>query len=116
MKNKNCPNCGAPYDVNLNNCPYCGTCYFDMSCIDFEECKSLYLKLKINMNGKPMYITQKVIPRMGDITMNTETTDICGRYGEIIKRVVSSKTMTTNISFDAICDNNGSLYIINTKE
>ena len=22
--NKNCPNCGAPYDIGLNKCPYCG--------------------------------------------------------------------------------------------
>ncbi len=29
-ENRNCPNCGAPYDLNLNKCAYCGTSYFDL--------------------------------------------------------------------------------------
>lgn len=101
---RNCPNCAAPYDTQLNTCPYCGTSYFDMSCIDFEECKPVYLKLKTKIGNNTVYITQKVIPRMGDITMSTDTVDITGRYGEVINRVVSNKSMTTNVSFEAVCD------------
>ena len=43
---RNCPNCAAPYDVNLNKCPYCGTNYFDISCIDIDSFEPFYLKLK----------------------------------------------------------------------
>lgn len=46
MANRNCPNCAAPYDVTLNKCPYCGTSYFDMSCIDIDNHKPFYLKIK----------------------------------------------------------------------
>lgn len=35
--NKNCPNCGAPYDIQLNKCPYCGTSYFDLSALDLTN-------------------------------------------------------------------------------
>ena len=28
---RNCPNCGAPLEAEVNKCPYCGTSYFDFS-------------------------------------------------------------------------------------
>lgn len=107
----NCPNCGAPIDVETNKCKYCGTSYFDLSCIDFEDCKPVYLKIKVNMNGEPAYITQKVIPRLGEITFNTEYKDVQTTGFPI--RVVTGSNMTTNILFEAIQDfNNDSLYTI----
>lgn len=104
MNKRNCPNCGAPYDINLNICPYCKTSYFDMSSIDFEYGKPMYLKLKINMGNKPAYITQKVIPRLGDITISTDTSDTTDYMGNTINRIVTSHTMVTDISFEAVPD------------
>ena len=57
MKQRNCPNCGAPYNVELSTCPYCGTSYFDMSAIDINETSPFYLKLKMDN----MVFTSKVI-------------------------------------------------------
>ena len=37
MKEKNCPNCGSPYNSLLNACPYCGTVYFDLTSIDLTN-------------------------------------------------------------------------------
>lgn len=37
MKNRNCPNCGAPYEINKYKCPYCGTLYLDLSMINFDK-------------------------------------------------------------------------------
>lgn len=51
-KGKNCPNCGAVYEIDKNKCPYCGTSYYDMSAIDFEDGEPFYLKIKTKMNGK----------------------------------------------------------------
>lgn len=45
MSNKNCINCGAPFNIELNKCPYCGTSYFDMSCLDLDSGKP-FEKLK----------------------------------------------------------------------
>lgn len=46
MTQRNCPNCGAPYNVELNKCPYCGTSYFDMSAIDMETHEPFFLKIR----------------------------------------------------------------------
>lgn len=46
MKQTNCPNCGAPYDLELTKCPYCGTNYFDLSFIDFDVTEPFYIKIK----------------------------------------------------------------------
>ena len=43
---KNCPNCGAPYDTVLDKCPYCSTSYFDMSAMDINSQQPFYLKLR----------------------------------------------------------------------
>ncbi len=57
MRQRNCPNCGAPYKTELNTCPYCGTSYFDMSAIDINEGRPFYLKLKMGN----MIFTSKVV-------------------------------------------------------
>lgn len=43
----NCPNCGAPLEIQNNKCSYCGTPYFDMSMIDANG-EPFILKLKHN--------------------------------------------------------------------
>ena len=58
MKGRNCPNCSAPYNVELNKCPYCGTSYYDLSAIDITTHEPFYLKIKAEINGAPCYITQ----------------------------------------------------------
>lgn len=62
MSNRNCVNCGAPFNIELNKCPYCGTSYFDMSCLDLDSGKPFALKIKTKINGKNCFITQMVRP------------------------------------------------------
>ena len=57
MKGRNCPNCGAVYEIGKNKCPYCGTSYYDMSAIDFTNGEPFYLKIRTNLNGQSAYIT-----------------------------------------------------------
>lgn len=99
---KNCPNCGAVIEPNKNECEYCGTSYFDLSAINFSEGKPIYLKIKTEMNGRNCYITQLVIPRLGDISMSTESIDITGYGGEVIHQYAMNRSITTNIEFEAI--------------
>ena len=112
--NKNCPNCGAPYDVNLNKCPYCGTSYFDMSAIDFENEEYFYLKIKIN----GMIVTQLVKPRVNDMVVEHENTYITGRNGATITAHNTGSRATTNISFEAVPDkkNNNTLIMIKKED
>lgn len=103
MRNRNCPNCGAPYDIELNKCPYCGTSYYDLSALDLTAREPFYLKIKTEMNGQPCYITQLVRSNADiSIDFSTETVDICGLGNSVISSVVRSHTMTTNISFEAV--------------
>lgn len=107
MSTKNCPNCGAPYDVTLNKCPYCGTSYFDMSALDFNDREPFYLKIRYG----DMTITQLVRPCFNDITLDysSDTVDVVGRWGKSICRYTTNYNLKTNISFEAVLDNEGHL-------
>ena len=103
MHQRNCPNCAAPYDVDLNKCPYCGTSYYDLSALDFTTNEPFYLKIKTEMNGMPCYITQLVRQKADmSIDFSSETVDVYGIFGEPITTFTKSHTMTTNISFEAV--------------
>ena len=103
MSNRNCPNCGAPYDVDLNKCPYCGTSYYDMSALDFSTNEPFYLKIKTTINGQSCYITQLVRPS-SELSMEicAETVDFTDVLGHTLGSYCSSRTLTTNISFQAV--------------
>jgi hypothetical protein len=103
MSNRNCPNCGAPYEINLNKCPFCGTSYYDLSALDFTSREPFYLKIKTEMNGMPCYITQLVRPRADmSIEFSSETDDVYDSLGNRVCTYTRGRTMTTNISFDAV--------------
>lgn len=103
MRKRNCPNCAAPYDTNLNKCPYCETSYYDLSALNLASGEPFYLKIQTEMNGAPCYITQLVRPR-ADMSMEfgSETAYACDILGRRICSYTKSRTMTTNISFEAI--------------
>lgn len=112
IKNKNCPNCGSPYEIYLNKCPYCGTSYFDMSCIDIDSGEPFYLKLKTNMGT----IIQKVVVQ-SDVTIDisSNTVDITDRQGNAIKSLTRSNAVSTNITFEGVTDSDGTMYKVIQK-
>jgi hypothetical protein len=113
----NCLNCGAPFDVNEEKCSYCGTSYYDMSAIDINSTKPFMLKIKTTMNGSECYITQlvRVLPQM-NIEMTSDATEVIGYRGAAIASLVSNRSMTTNLVFQAMPRKNGSLCEIVIKE
>lgn len=115
MQRRNCPNCGAPYDINKNKCPYCDTSYYDMSAVDFESGEPFYLKIRTNMNGQQVYITQLVKPILNTIEMSTDTVNCCDVIGREVASYISNKSLTTNISFMCIPDKNGDLIAITVE-
>lgn len=106
MKQKtNCPNCGAPYDYGINKCPYCGTIYFDLSVIDFDSKTPIFLTIK-----KDGYlITQKAIPVCGDLEVVSNRTYAYGGRGERVASFVDSMTLTTNVTFEGVANENNVL-------
>lgn len=58
-KYRNCPNCAAPYDMELNKCPYCGTSYFDLAAVQLMG-EPVFLKIKLDvLHGKSVIQTVK---------------------------------------------------------
>ena len=114
MKGRNCPNCGAIYEIDKNKCPYCGTSYYDMSAVDFESGEPFYLKIRTNINGQQVCITQLVKPILNTIAMSTDTVD-CYANNAKITSYISNKSLTTNISFIGIADQNGNLMTMTVE-
>lgn len=109
----NCLNCGAPFEVDEEKCAYCGTSYYDMSALDIDGGKPFMLKIKTKMNGQNCYITQlvRVLPSM-NIEMSTETVDCIDVLGSVVHSYVSGRSLTTNLTFQAVQRNNGSLCTV----
>jgi hypothetical protein len=107
-KGKNCPNCGAPYDITETKCPYCGTSYFDMASIDMSTREPFYLKIRVGQYD----IIQKVRPDLGEFLSQEETVDCylgsCNG-GQKAASFVVSNHFSTNLSFTAVADYDGSL-------
>jgi hypothetical protein len=78
-----------------------------MSAIDFTNGEPFYLKFKVNMGDQECYITQLVRPRVGSIEFSSEIEDVCDVLGNRILSFPTRKTLTTNISFEAIPDKKG---------
>ena len=98
MKSRNCPNCGAPYDINEYKCPYCGTLYLDLSMIDFDNQTPLFLSIK--QHGT--IITQKVLPQTAAFEMNEDTVYATSVRGNKLVSFPVNRSLETNIQFIAI--------------
>ena len=104
MTQRNCPNCAAPYDAELNKCPYCGTSYYDLSELDLTAREPFYLKIKVDINGNMCYITQLVQPRIDNISMefNSDIVEYRRGIGNMVAEVTRSNSLVTNLSFEAV--------------
>lgn len=113
MNQRNCPNCGAPYNIELSTCPYCGTSYFDMSAIDINDRRPFYLKLK--MSGMVFTSKVKVDPDV-QIEVKEDNCYAYGRYGERITKIVTSRNLDIDMHFTSVHDFNEPLYTLEVKE
>ena len=104
---KSCPNCGAPFDLGVDQCPYCGTIYFDLSCIDFTKDQPIFLKIRMNINGRNATVTQRVLPTLECISLEMERREY-QRIGSPFKSfTTATPVVTTDISFKTIYSKNG---------
>ena len=116
--NRNCPNCGAPYDVQLNKCPYCGTSYFDLSSLDLTNREPFYLKIKANIGGKDCYITQFVRPNC-EMEIEVERNDMYATGGLGNTKLIAFQTapsLKTKLSFEAIKMTKKELMTVEVEE
>ena len=102
-ENRNCPNCGAPYDVQLNKCPYCETSYFDLSCLQVGD-KPFYLKIKDSARG--ITVTQKCYLRNASFSEESHNTYVDDPSG--FRRLVfcTGRDLMIDLNLEAIAENN----------
>ncbi len=96
LKTKNCPNCGASYEPDLNKCPYCGMIYFDMSIIDFSNNDPFFLKIR--KDG--LCITQLVRPTTGEFKIIEDTTYVDDGINNTKMAAITNRTAITDLSFE----------------
>ena len=99
-ENRNCPNCGAPYDVELNKCPYCGTSYFDLSCLQIDS-DPFYLKIR-TIDGQ--ILTQKCMLKNVGINIEPYYVYATDHRGNAIASVVNNTAMTTTLELQNIAE------------
>ncbi len=108
-ENRNCPNCGAPYNVELSKCPYCETSYFDLSCLQIGD-KPFYLKIKDPARG--IVFTQKCYLKNVDVSIESHETYADSLFGYKPFAVCTSRDLITNLSLEAVTENDNLMTVI----
>lgn len=108
-ENRNCPNCGAPYDVELSKCPYCGTSYFDLSCLQIGD-KPFYLKIKDPMRG--IVFTQKCHLKNVDVSIESHNTYVDSPLGCKSFAMCTSRNLMMDLNLEAVAENNKLMTVI----
>lgn len=86
MKDRNCPNCGAPIEIERCKCAYCGTSYYDFSCIPLRE--PFFLKLNLGSKDDPKIITtQAMMTQCAMMTSPDQVPEIELKFAAIPFRV-----------------------------
>lgn len=117
MKQKNCPNCGAPYDINATQCPYCGTSYFDLSFIDFEATEPFYIMIKKRFGNHLGLITMRVMPEMFETNLSTETTDYYGgRFHAKLFSMINHYSASINLGFKGVPREDGRIMEVKVQD
>ena len=102
MKNRNCPNCGAPLESEVCKCPYCGTSYFDFSALNIKDGEPFYLKFLSEWNNKPMEVTALVrAVRDYNITLDMDYSYVDSNMGKF-SYAVPRTSYTINMTFEAV--------------
>lgn len=111
MKYTNCPNCGAPFDLDHIKCSYCGTLCFDMGSLDLTDNTPIFMRYRVPYNKELNCIgsgdlfadiTQCAIPRLQNVEVNNDTVDVIDGNGTTLKKISTNRTVATNLQFNAI--------------
>lgn len=106
---KNCPNCGAPYDVVLDKCPYCSTSYFDMSVMDINSQQPFYLKLRY---GDMIFTSKVIADPCIDINYCKDIVEAINLKNNRIKIIIRKNDVDVDIKFHSVLDDKGNLFTV----
>lgn len=109
---RNCPNCGAPYDPELDTCPYCKTSYFDLTAIDLRSRDPFYLKLRMDN----LVFTCKAVVSDAGVVVSSDEVDAVDTLGNKVCSFVTARRCDINVSFSAVSDYKNILFQVKVKE
>lgn len=113
VKNQNCPNCGAPYDIHEMKCPYCGTKYIDFTHLDLDSREPIFIKMRARRNGKTVVFLQRCIPTAANMEVHNEFgVDVSDLGCDYRFTTNLSPQINTNIEFVTVPMNDGTMYHI----
>lgn len=120
MKQTNCPNCGAPYDLELIKCPYCGTSYFDLSFIDFDTTEPFYIKIRreIIFKGQkhPCVFTINVLPEIMETEITQDFIYATGPYNATMASFTLNSNVSLNLGFRGVPNQKGEIMRLKVEE
>ena len=101
MQGRNCPNCGAPLEVEKNKCAYCGTSYFDLSAINIDNSEPFWLKFRTNYGGKSVTCTM-LVRAEPNLTMTVENETVSAVCGNYYREVQTSREVQLEMTFRSV--------------
>ena len=120
MKQTNCPNCGAPYDLELTKCPYCGTSYFDLSFIDFDAVEPFYIKIRreVMVEGQKRHgiFTICVLPEIMETEITQDYAHVTGPSGAIMASCIQRSNISLNLGFRGVPNQKGEIVKFEIRE
>ncbi len=120
MSKTNCINCGAAKDTSEIKCPFCGTTYLDLTAIDFSSDDPVVCQFVLPEEFRPGFrgakgrfiMSMLARPQLENITMQANTVDVSGSFGNHIASFVTDYDINIGVSFKPVCRQNESKQLI----
>lgn len=93
MNRTNCPNCGAALPQFGGKCEFCGTRIVDLTMLDFDTNEAAMFLLNLPRSvtgGQKAMISMWAHPELNSVTMEQETQEIYGGWGNPKLAVMST--------------------------
>lgn len=116
-KYRNCINCGAPIDTEVNKCPYCGTSYLDICGLKLDGRTPIVLKFSAEFHGHKAIISTLVTAESScSLTTTYDTIDAYGSNNQLKARFSSSQSTDLELHFRTIPDAKGRILTIEAED
>lgn len=116
-KYRNCMNCGAAIDPDVNKCPYCGTSYLDICGLKLDGKTPIVLKYEYEYQGKKAVVSALVVATAQcSMTTTYNTIDVYGGKNQYLTHFASCPNTDLELHFQLIPDHKNQLITLTVEE
>ena len=116
-KYRNCMNCGAPIDLDVNKCPYCGTSYLNICGLKLDGKTPIVLKYEQDYNGHKVITSALVVAKANcSLTTTYDTVYACGGSSQYLTSFCSVADSELELHFKLIPDKKDQLVTFTIEE